>query len=198
VNIKQVIALTGLIAAAAGISPLAFAQYSGLYLGGSAGQSKVKDYCAKSLPVGASCDDRSSAFSAFLGNQFNRYLGIEVGYSDLGEFNASGTGTTLTNKVKGVEFLGVGTIPINPQFEVYGKVGAFSWEAKRSCSGASCVFSSQKETGTELTYALGAQFNFSRNIGARVQLQRYQDVGEDATTGKSDIDVLSVGIVFKF
>jgi len=31
-----------------------------------------------------------------------------------------------------------------------------------------------------------------------VQFQRYMDVGDEATTGKSDIDVLSIGIVYRF
>lgn len=197
-NIKQVIALTGLIATAAGISPLVFAQDSGGYLGASVGQSRIKDFCPNILPVGTSCDDRSSAYGVFLGYQVNKYLGVEVGYTDLGEFKASGSGTNLTNKVQGVELLGVGTIPINPQLDVYGKVGVLSWEDKQSCTGTSCVFGSQKETGTDLTYALGAQINFTKNVAGRVQYQRYQDVGEDATTGKSDVDVMSVGIVFKF
>jgi hypothetical protein len=32
----------------------------------------------------------------------------------------------------------------------------------------------------------------------RLQYQRYQDVGEEATTGKSDIDVLSISLLFRF
>jgi OmpA-OmpF porin, OOP family len=198
VNIKQAIALTGLIAATAGISPLAFAQDSGWYVGASAGQSKVKDFCPNPVAVGTSCDDTSGTYGVFGGYQFNRYLGAELGYTDFGENKVFGSGAAVTWKVKGLELLGVGIIPINPYFEIYGKVGAFLWDVKQSCTGASCLYSSQSETGSDLTYALGAQFNFTRNISARVQYQRYQDVGDQATTGKSDMDLLSFGIVFRF
>lgn len=196
-NIKQALALTGLIAATA-VSTLAFAQDSGWYLGASAGQSKAKDGCPNTIPVGASCDDTSGAYGVFGGYQVNKYLGAELGYVDLGKIDASASGSTETIKARGFELLGVGTIPINPRFEVYGKVGVFFWDVKDSCTGTLCSFSSQDETGSDLTYGLGATFNFTKNVGARVQYQRYQNVGKDSTTGESDIDYISIGIVFKF
>lgn len=138
-NIKQAIALTGLVAATAGISPLAFAQDSGWYVGASAGQSKAKDSCPSFVASGNSCDDTSSAYGVFGGYQVNKYLGTELGYTDLGEAKASGV-NTVTAKAKGVELLGVGTIPIKPQFEVYGKVGVFFWDLKASCAGTCSGF----------------------------------------------------------
>ena len=44
--------------------------------------------------------------------------------------------------------------------------------------------------GTELTYGLGVQFDFTPKIGVRGQWQRYDTDRE--------IDVLSVGVVFRF
>lgn len=197
-NIRQAIALTGLVAATAGISSPAFAQDSGWYLGASAGASKVKDFCPDLIPVGTSCDETSAAYGVFGGYQFNRFLGAELGYTDLGEAETSAAGITETLKVKGFEALGVGTIPIHPRFEVYGKVGVFLWDLKDKCEGISCTFSSLSETGSDLTYGLGVKFNFSKNAGMRVQYQRYKDVGKESTTGESDIDVYSVGVVFNF
>ena len=95
-----------------------------------------------------------------------------------------------------MESLAVGTIPLNQYFEVYGKVGAFFWDVNQSCTGT-CTFSSQTETGVDLTYGLGAQVNFSKLVAARAQYQRYKDVGNEATTGKRDVNILSLGIVFK-
>jgi len=197
-KIKEAIAVTGLVAATAGISPLAVAQDSGWYIGASVGQSKAGDFCPSLIAVGDSCDDRGAAYGVFGGYQVNKYLGAELGYTDLGEFRASASGTTETIKVRGYELLGVGTIPIHPRFEVYGKVGVFFWDLKDSCAGTLCGFGSQSEAGTDLTYALGAKFNFTKFVGARVQYQRYKDVGDETTTGKSDIDFISVGVVFKF
>lgn len=195
-NFKRAIALTGLIAAAAGISPLALAQDGGWYLGAGAGQSKGKDSCPSQIAVGASCDDTSTAYGIYGGYMLNRYIGAELGYAYLGEVTASGPGLSQTFKSQGLEVLAVGAIPLNPQFEIFGKVGVFFWDLKETCVG--CTYSSRSETGSDLTYAFGAQFNFSRNYGMRLQYQRYQDVAFEATTNKTDIDVLSISLLFKF
>jgi OOP family OmpA-OmpF porin len=188
--------------------PLAFAQGSGWYVGASAGQSKGKDSCPSFVPGGTVCDDTGSAYGVSSGYQFNKYLGAELGYTDLGENNSISPVDAVTMKAKGVELLGVGTFPINPQFEVYGKVGVFFWDLDASCAGTWYVRprwgsglggpGSQSDSGTDLTYGLGATLNFTKNVGMRVQYQRYKDIDSSATTGgKSDIDVISVGIVFK-
>lgn len=197
-NIKQIIGLAGLIVATAGVSPLVLAQDSGWYIGASTGQTNAKDFCPSQIPVGSSCDDTSGAYSVFGGYQVIKYLGVEAGYTNLGDVKVSASGTTNTFKAKGAELLGVGTIPINSWLEVYGKVGVFFWDADRGCAGTSCMFGSKSETGSDLTYGLGAKFNFSKYVGVRVQFQRYQDVGDKAPISGSDIDFLSVGIVFKF
>lgn len=197
-NIKQAIALSGLVAAAACISPLALAQDWGWYLGASGGQSDVKDFCQNPVPVGTSCDNTGSSYTVFGGLQFNKFLGVELGYTDISQNKASDAVTTVTWKVKGVELLGVGSLPVNQYFEVYGKVGVFFWDLDDGCTGAPCTFSSRSETGADLTYGFGAQVNFSKSVAARAQYQRYKDVGNEATTGTSDINILSLGILFRF
>ena len=184
-----------LLAGAYFVSVPALAQDAGWYVGASVGQSKAKDVCS-GLPAGVSCDDKDTAYGIFGGYQFNKYFGAELGYTDLGKAEASGLGLKETIKVKGFELLGVGTFPINPQFEVYGKLGFFRWDLNDSCP--SCGVADTNETGTDLTYGLGVKYNFTKNWGVRAQYQRYKDIGNDATTGKSDVDVLSVGVVFKF
>jgi OOP family OmpA-OmpF porin len=196
-NIKRAIALTGLVAATAGVSPLAFAQDSGWYVGASVGQSSFKDGCTGVSGTGFTCEDTDTAFGVFGGYQVNKYFGAELGYTDLGKITASGSGINASIKAKGFEFVGVGTFPINPQFEVYGKLGFFRWDVDASGSGFG-VGVSQSETGTDLTYGLGVKYNFTKSFGVRAQYQRYKDVGNEDTTGKGDVDVISVGVVYKF
>lgn len=179
-NIKKAIALTGLVAAAAGISPLAVAQDSGWYIGATAGQSNFKDCAA------ANCDDSDIAIGVFGGYQFHKYFGAELGYTDLGQASAPGAGDA---KAKGFELSGVGTFPITERFSIYGKLGFFRWDVDASGQSAS---------GTDLTYAVGVQWNFTKRFGLRAQYQMYKDVGDDATTGTTDVDVIGIGVVFKF
>ncbi|HEY9530650.1 MAG TPA: outer membrane beta-barrel protein, partial [Burkholderiales bacterium] len=58
-------------------------------------------------------------------------------------------------------------------------------EAEVSVGGVSA-----DDDSTELTFGVGAQYDVSRNLGIRAQWQRY---GAD-----EDIDVISLGVVFKF
>ena len=195
-NIKKAIALTGLVAATAGVSPLAFAQDSGWYIGANVGQSTFKDSCS-GLPAGFGCDDSGTAFGVFGGYQVNKYFGAELGYTDLGKTTASGGGASADIKAKGFELLAVGTFPLNEQFSLYGKLGFYRWDVDASASGPGGSFS-DSATGTDLTYALGVQYNFTKKFGVRAQYQQYKDAGDDATTGQGDINVISVGVVYKF
>ena len=201
-NIKKAVALTGLVAATTGISPLASAQDAGFYAGAAVGQSRAKDACEG---VTIACDDKDTGWKVFGGYQFNKNFGAEVGYVDLGKATANGviTGVAVSAdaKVKGFEVLGVGTLPIANNFSAYGKLGFFRWDLDVSATGAISGFSatvSASETGTDFTFGLGLKYDFAKNIGARLEWQRYNDIGKESTTGKSDADLLSLGIVFKF
>lgn len=197
--VAGLIAVSGLIAGA----PAARAQDAGFYAGIGVGRSELKDACAG---ITISCDDTDTGWKLFGGYQFNKYLGAELGYVDLGKATASGTilgvAVSATAKAKGWEFLGVGTLPIADKFSVYGKAGLFRWDVDVSATGVVPGFApvavGASDKGTDFTYGIGLKYDFTKSIGARVEWQRYKDVGNDATTGKSDVDLLSLGIVFKF
>jgi len=52
--------------------------------------------------------------------------------------------------------------------------------------------------GKDTTWGLGAKYNLSSNVALRLEWQRYYDVGDSSITGKSNIEVWSLGIVLKF
>jgi OOP family OmpA-OmpF porin len=59
---------------------------------------------------------------------------------------------------------------------------------------------SESDSNTDLTYGVGARFDFARNLGVRLEWQRYQDVGGEffGVTAESDVDVMSVAVIWKF
>lgn len=170
----------------------AFAQSSGFYAGGAIGQTSAKDAC-NGLPVGVSCDDKDTGYKVFGGYQATVNFGVEIGYVDLGKVTLSVPGLSANVKSDGFEFLAVGTIPLVDKLSAYGKLGAFAWDAKASVLGVSV-----KENGTDLTIGLGFKYDFTKSIAGRVEWQRYNDIGNNATIGVSDVDLYSVGVVFKF
>jgi OOP family OmpA-OmpF porin len=176
------------------------AQEAGFYLGGSVGKSKGKDACGSAATT---CDDTDSAWKLFGGYQINRNFAAELGYTDLGKFTASGVvrgiNVSARFEAKAWELVGIGSIPFG-KISPYGKLGLYRGEVKGRAVGslgAVSVTASDKDTNTDLTFGLGVKFDFTSNIGIRGEWQRYQKMGGD-DVGKSDVDVLSVGLMYRF
>ena len=167
---------------------------TGWYAGITVGQTDVKDVdCG-----GLSCDKKDTAFRILGGYQINRNFAAELGYHDLGKVTFSGSGLSANIKASAWELVGIGSYPFASQFSGYGKLGAYHGEAKLSASIAGLGSGSLKETNTDLTFGLGVQYDVSRELGVRGEWQRYKNVGGDNTGGKSDVDVLSIGAIYRF
>jgi opacity protein-like surface antigen len=70
--------------------------------------------------------------------------------------------------------------------------GLFIWKAELKAPGAST-----DATGTSLTYGLGLKFDFNRDFSARVEWQRYKDVGDVNKTNQADIDFLGASFLYR-
>jgi OOP family OmpA-OmpF porin len=84
----------------------------------------------------------------------------------------------------------VALYPVNPGFELFAKAGLFAWNAKASDVTGGVPFSS-KEDGANLSLGIGANYYFTKNVGARIEWEHF-DLDEDKAS------MLSAGIVVKF
>ena len=167
---------------------------TGWYAGITLGQSDFKKIdCG-----GFSCDTKDTAFRILGGYQINRNFAAELGYHDLGKMKASAPGVNLDVKANAWELVGIGAWPVANQFSIYGKLGFYRGEAKASASIVGLGSGSIKETNTDLTYGLGVQYDLSRELGIRGEWQRYTKLGGDNFGGKFDVDVLSIGGIWRF
>lgn len=195
------------------------AQAQGWYGGVGVGNSKVRnDTTCSDLAVifdpGFSCstDDTDTGWKVFIGNQLNKNAAIELGYVDLGKFTVSASGTVTVPptiamtasgdaKPKGFDVTVIGSLPVSNEFAFLGRIGLFHWDLDVSATasgGGVSVSQSDSASGTDLTFGVGAQYDFSKSTGVRLEWERFQDVGDENTTGKSDVDLLSVSLVFRF
>ena len=184
-TIAALLAASGLVVSSASMAQGKPAD-TGFYAGATIGQS---DFSSADCS-GVTCDTKDTAFRILGGYQINRNFAAEIGYHDFGKVTINGVGDVKANAI---ELVGLGMYPINPQFSVYGKLGFYRGEAKLSGD-----FGDGKETNTDLTYGVGVQYNFNRQLGVRGEWQRYSKLGGDDTGGDSDVDVLSIGVVFRF
>jgi len=191
---KALIAVAALGAAAFSLPAMAQMSMSSAYIGGGFGQSKFKDGCGGSV-AGVSCDDKDTSFKIFGGYQFNRNIAAEIGYTDLGKAKAEGAGVSAEAKATAWEASAVGTFPVWQQLSVLGRLGLYYGEGKID----SPVGGDKKNT-TDLTYGLGAQYDFTRNLGVRAEWQRYSKMKFEAvgTSTDSDVDVLGVSVLWRF
>jgi len=187
----------GLFAAAAA-GPAA-AQDPGLYLGGSVGYSQFKDSC-KELPV--PCDGEDTAWRAFGGYQFNRYVAVEGGFANLGKATGAGSlgpgaqGSFQLEVKEAWDLTAVFGIPVTDRLS--GLVRGGMYRARTTLNVQQTGFPDTHDAGTNsgFSYGAGAEFRLGL-IGVRAEWQRYENVGV-AATGEDDIDVLSIGVLFRF
>jgi len=186
------------------------------YAGGGTGQSKFNDTSTSCSDLGLdlgcsfSVDDTDTGWRLFGGYRFNPNGAVELGYVDLGKAKLNDVRGTVTGipvtasgdfKATGVDVSLLGLLPFTKEFGGMARIGLMYWDAKSSASASALGFSagaSDSATGTDLTYGLGLTYDFTNTVGGRLEWQRYQDVGDDNTTGKTDIDLLSLSVLFRF
>jgi OmpA-OmpF porin, OOP family len=191
---KRVMIAALVAVATASVAPSALAQYrgqAGWYAGVSLGQSEVEiEGCGGAV----SCDEKDTAWRVFGGYQFNQNFAAELGFHQLGDASASGPGGSVEFETNAFELVGVGAFPLGAQFSVYGKAGFYRGETEVS---GTFPFLPVKETSTDLTYGVGVQYHVNRQIGVRAEWQRYTNMG-GGIISEVDVDVMSIGLVFRF
>ncbi len=187
----------------------------GWYVGFGGGQASIKqDLCAGSElafdPGTSACsaETTDTALKIFGGYQFNPVGALELSYVNLGKvsFDASGTVALTPSslhgewKADGVALEGVATLPVTRRFGFLARIGFFNWNAELTASGSGYYagYGSVSDSGTDLTYGVGIKLDLPNQLGLRAEWQRFQDVGNDSTTGRSDVDLLSVSVLVRF
>jgi OOP family OmpA-OmpF porin len=166
----------------------------GWYLGAGGGQTKMTEP-AEALS-GNSFDDKDTAWKAFVGYQFHSPIALELGYIDFGQFTGELpiVGVVDTWKATGAFLNLVIGLPFNNQFGVFAKAGAHRWRV----DDTTALVGSERREGTDPVFGIGAQFDFTKNLGARIEWERYRQVGDEHGTGRSDLDVASASVVLRF
>jgi OOP family OmpA-OmpF porin len=183
---------------ALGVAPTpALAQDAGWLIGAGIGYQKTDGTCTSAAAASVKCDGEGPAWKIFGGYPFIPYLGYELGLVDLGDRPAFVTGLgAATAQFRILEMLLVGTLPVGQRLAFYAKAGVYLWDADFEFNPP--VAGSADANGNDYTYGLGARFNLTRNAGLRLEWQRYEDVGDPATTGRFKADVFGVNALISF
>jgi len=185
-RIASVVTALG-VAAAAFALPAAAQNKGGWYIGYNAGQSKYNFSCT------GNCSDTGAGFSLFGGVGLHPNVALEFGYADLGKstFGAS----NIRANVWELSGLGQWRFGTRRQFGVFGRLGLYSGELKATTPSTSAEI---KHGTTDLTYGIGAVYDLSSKWATRAEWQRFANMGGGGFNVKADVDLLSLGILYKF
>lgn len=203
------IALSGLVVAAP--------SYAQWYVGASVGKSDITfNNAAQSdqfLDLGFTnpstvSNTKDTGYRAFGGYQLHKYIAIEAAYVDLGRFSfrtdvtprGSLSGST---RIDGFELSALGTLPIGDRFGLFARVGALAGQTKTSYTGSGSIETliggdSQRRRSTELVYGAGAMYHINQNLSVRGEWSRYDKLGSVLTGGRTNANLYSLGLVYRF
>ncbi len=193
--------------------PQALAQSTGWYAGANAGRTGAeiddpritRGLAAQGFSTTSINDhDRDTGFKLYGGYQFSPHFAVEGGYFDLGKFgytaNTVPAGTLNGEmRVKGLNLDLVGTLPLTGKLSALGRVGVNVARVSDQFSGTGAVNVSNptaSKSEANVKYGVGLNYAFSDALAMRLEVERYRV--NDAIGNKGDIDMVSVGLVYRF
>jgi OOP family OmpA-OmpF porin len=177
--------LFAIVFVAAVVSSPAFADDTGAYVGLNYGTATASGNLVSALNTSHS----DTSYGLYGGYQFSKDFAAELLIVDMGTL-AQGSEKNETN---GVAFSAVGMLPISEKLSAFAKLGY-----ARTYVKISKPFVSQVDGKNDFTYGLGAQYNFTEAVGARVSYDSYK-VGKETPYGTNGTyTVVSAGVVYKF
>jgi OmpA-OmpF porin, OOP family len=194
----------------------AVAADQGGYVGFAIGQSRAKvdqgeiDSSLASIGLGSSTsvDDTDIGFKVYAGYQFNKNFAIEGGYTDFGKstshsvITSGGSGTADGEwKAWSIDLSALGILPLNEKFSLFGRGGLSLWNLDFTLTAngpGGTASASESKSGVSPLLGIGATYSFTQQLALRAELERHFSVGDSDTTGKSDIDLISIGLQFRF
>ncbi|MEO7728990.1 MAG: outer membrane beta-barrel protein [Burkholderiales bacterium] len=186
------------------------------YLGAGIGQTRgnvdnstVSSVLAGSGATSAGVTNNSNTVGgkAFVGYQFNRFVAVEGGFFRLGNlsFDAAtvpaGTVHGTMHDTMGWNLDVVGTAPIVPnKFLLLARLGIQTSKTSDLFvgTGAATALTNPAPSRNLISYkyGVGAEFDFTRNVGLRGEFERYRV--SDGISGKMNINTFTASVLYRF
>lgn len=137
-------------------------------------------------------DESDNAASIKAGYMINNYVGVELGYLDLGDFVAEGD--TRSNRIeldaKAFSVAVVGNWPVLDKLDLYGKAGLFRIDAESTSTIAGNTLSTSSDDN-ELFAAIGIEFDLG-------QINLFSELSTvDTDFNDLSINIITAGIKFE-
>jgi OOP family OmpA-OmpF porin len=200
------LATSALIASAATI-----ASAQGAYVLGEVGRSKASvdgsTFDNQLTASGASGLSSSSGGNANQwrlqgGYRFSPNFSVEGGYMDFGKagYQAGYAGATASGTIKasGLDAVALYSLPVNSRVSVFGKAGIVAARVTSSLSAAAPGSSSDAaDTVIRPIIGFGSEVALTEKVSLRLDYDHVSRLGT-SSTGQMNVDMLSLGLGYKF
>lgn len=126
------------------------------------------------------------------GYHFNPMFAAEIGYTYFGESTVTGPLGSATLNASSFQVAVVGSLPLNAQFDLIGKLGLAANSAKASNTLGTSTSTSQ----SSVLFGVGAQYHVNSQLAVRAQ---YEDYGNfENVSSPMKATTFSLGVTYDF
>ena len=157
---------------------------AGIYFGASAVSTS-----AEFQDAAASFDTSATAWKAFGGMTFFKFVGVEASYRDLGSHSDTSGANSVKADLEAYDLSVRAILPVGKKIQLFAKVGY----ANISSQGAFTIdeaVSTIDEDSWQMLYGVGVDWTFFMGLGVRAEWETY-----DVDTS---LNSLSVGAYWRF
>nr|WP_295769838.1 outer membrane beta-barrel protein [Rhodoferax sp.] len=152
-------------------------------------------------PGSFTSERQDTAYKLFGGYQFNRNIGLEFGYFNLGKFTygTSLPGGTLNGRYEneGVNLDLVGTMPLSDKWSALARIGAQYSNTRDAFGGPGLPATASNDNSqrdTNVKVGLGLQYELTPSIFVRAEAERFRI--KDGVGSNGDANYYSMSLVF--
>ena len=187
------LSVIALLTASLGFAGSANAGSTGLYVGGSVGQTTVKASQNAGAAGTLHFDEDDTSYKLFAGYMVLPFLGFEGGYTNFGSPNKNfgGANAEFEVEVDGWEGFVVGVLPLGP-VDLFAKVGGVSYNVDAKVKVGGSTVASGSDSDEKAAYGVGAAVGLG-GIKVRAEYTEY-----DVSNGLDDLYMVSVGLTYQF
>jgi opacity protein-like surface antigen len=176
-RMRKLLPFVGAAAIAAAPLTSARAELAGPYFGGSYGLYQFDE---------SGIDEEDTMWKAFIGAQFNDWLGFEGAFVNLDPAREQGAGFF---EADGWTAAAIASFPIGRQSAFFLKGGAFWWDAQ--IGGQTINANNVQDDDFDPFYGAGFRIGLSDNFSLRLEYERYEVLN-------ADINSASIGLQANF
>lgn len=137
----------------------------------------------------ASFDTSATAWKAFAGMTFFKFVGVEASYRDLGSHSDTAGANSVKADLEAYDLSVRGILPVGKKIQLFAKVGYANISSKGSFTIDEAV-STFDEDNWQMLYGVGVDWTFFMGLGVRAEWETY-----DVDTS---LNSLSVGAYWRF